>query len=71
MVNDGPLTPRQLEVAALVADGLTDREIAAALYIATRTAESHVEQILARLGYRSRAQVAGWMARRASAAVPR
>jgi non-specific serine/threonine protein kinase len=58
----GALTPRQQQVALLVADGLTDREIAARLYISTRTAESHVEQILARLGFRSRAQVAGWVA---------
>ncbi len=60
--SDNPLTRRQREVAQLVAQGLTDREIAARLTISIRTAESHVEQILARLGFRSRAQVAAWVA---------
>jgi non-specific serine/threonine protein kinase len=58
----GPLTARQLEVARLVAEGLTDRQIAARLVISPRTAESHVEQILARLGVRSRAEIAAWTA---------
>ena len=39
---------------------LTDREIAATLVISPRTAESHVEQILSRLGFRSRSQIAAW-----------
>ena len=56
----GPLTRRQQEVADLVAQGLTDRQIAARLVISPRTAESHVEQILTRLGFRSRAQIAAW-----------
>ena len=60
--DDGPLTRRQREVAQLVAEGLTDREVAARLSISVRTAESHVEQILARLGFRSRAQIAAWVA---------
>ena len=59
------LTPRQREVAALVARGLTDREIADRLVISPRTAESHVEQILTRLGFRSRAEIAAWTAERA------
>jgi non-specific serine/threonine protein kinase len=58
----GGLTVRQREVAHLVAQGLTDREIAARLVISPRTAESHVEQILLRLGLRSRAQIAAWIA---------
>jgi DNA-binding CsgD family transcriptional regulator len=58
----GPLTRRQREVADLVAQGLSDREIAARLVISPRTAESHVEQILTRLGFRSRAQIAAWTA---------
>jgi predicted ATPase/DNA-binding CsgD family transcriptional regulator len=61
-----PLTPRQQEVARLVAQGLTDREIAARLVISTRTAESHVEQILTRLGFRSRAEIAAWTAAHAA-----
>jgi DNA-binding CsgD family transcriptional regulator len=56
-----PLTSRQSEVAALVARGLTNREIAAQLLITERTAASHVEQILARLDLRSRVQVATWV----------
>jgi non-specific serine/threonine protein kinase len=60
--DDSKLTRRQREVAQLVAQGLTDREVAARLSISIRTAESHVEQILARLGFRSRAQVAAWVA---------
>jgi non-specific serine/threonine protein kinase len=59
-----PLTARQQEVARLVAEGLTDRQIAARLVISPRTAESHVEQILARLGVRSRAEIAAWTAAR-------
>jgi non-specific serine/threonine protein kinase len=59
-----PLTRRQQEVAHLVAQGLTDREVATKLSISIRTAESHVEQILARLGFRSRAQIAAWVAAR-------
>ena len=55
---DAPLTPRQREVAHLVAQGLTDRQIATRLVISPRTAESHVEQILVRLGVRSRAEIA-------------
>ncbi|WP_171058070.1 ATP-binding protein [Modestobacter altitudinis] len=56
----GGLTRRQQEVADLVVEGLTDREIAARLVISPRTAESHVQQILTRLGLRSRAQLAAW-----------
>ena len=58
----GGLTRRQREVAELVARGLTDREIAARLVISPRTAESHVEQILTRLGFRSRSEIAAWYA---------
>jgi len=54
------LTPRQSEVAALVAQGWSNRQIADELVITERTAESHVERIRARLGFRSRAQVAAW-----------
>lgn len=61
------LTRREREVAALVAQGLTSREIAARLVIAERTAETHVEHILAKLGFRTRAQVGGWLAEQGSA----
>jgi pimeloyl-ACP methyl ester carboxylesterase len=59
----GVLTPRQRQVAALVAEGMSNREIADRLVITERSAESHVERIRIRLGFRSRAQVAAWVAR--------
>jgi pimeloyl-ACP methyl ester carboxylesterase/DNA-binding CsgD family transcriptional regulator len=54
------LTRRQLEVAALVAQGLTNREIGERLGIEERSAEGHLERIRLRLGLRSRAQLAAW-----------
>jgi predicted ATPase/DNA-binding CsgD family transcriptional regulator len=54
------LSPRQREVAALVARGLSNREIAAELVVAPTTAARHVEHILARLGLRNRAQLTAW-----------
>jgi pimeloyl-ACP methyl ester carboxylesterase/DNA-binding CsgD family transcriptional regulator len=54
------LTTRQREVAALVAEGLTNRDIGARLGIEERSAEGHLERIRLRLGVRSRAQVAAW-----------
>ncbi len=57
-----PLSPRELQVARLVAGGCSNKEIAAELVIAPRTAEGHVERILAKLGFTSRAQVAAWAA---------
>jgi non-specific serine/threonine protein kinase len=56
------LTRREREVATLIAEGLSNREIAARLVVAQRTAEGHVENILSKLGFTSRAQVAGWLA---------
>ena len=58
----GGLTRREREIAGLLAEGLTNREIAARLVIAQRTAETHVDHILSKLGMTSRAQVAGWVA---------
>jgi pimeloyl-ACP methyl ester carboxylesterase/DNA-binding CsgD family transcriptional regulator len=54
------LTARQREVAALVAEGCTNREIAERLGIAERSAEAHVERIRYRMDFRSRAQIAAW-----------
>jgi pimeloyl-ACP methyl ester carboxylesterase/DNA-binding CsgD family transcriptional regulator len=54
------LTSRQAEVAALVTQGLTNREIGERLGIDERSAEGHVERIRIRLGVRSRAQIAAW-----------
>ncbi|MBL7254274.1 helix-turn-helix transcriptional regulator [Actinoplanes sp. LDG1-01] len=57
-----PLSTRELEVARLVADGMTNREIAAALTIAPKTAAAHVEHIRSKLGVSRRAQIATWVA---------
>jgi DNA-binding CsgD family transcriptional regulator/sugar lactone lactonase YvrE len=57
------LTRREREVAILVAQGLTNREIATRLFISERTAESHVEQIRGKLGFHSRGQIAAWVPR--------
>jgi non-specific serine/threonine protein kinase len=56
------LTPRELQVARLLARGCSNKEIAAELVISPRTAEGHVERILTKLGFTSRAQVAAWAA---------
>ena len=58
----GPrLTGRELEVAELVAEGLTNQAIASRLTVAPRTAEAHVENIRRKLQVRSRAQIAAWV----------
>jgi pimeloyl-ACP methyl ester carboxylesterase/DNA-binding CsgD family transcriptional regulator len=58
----GPrLTRRELEVAGLVAEGLTNQAIASRLSVAPRTAEAHVENIRRKLEVRSRAQIAAWV----------
>jgi two-component system OmpR family sensor kinase len=54
------LTPRQREVAALIAQGLTNAEIAERLVLTIGTTANHVEQILTRLGFRNRSQIAVW-----------
>jgi predicted ATPase/DNA-binding CsgD family transcriptional regulator len=65
-----PLTKRELEVAALIQSGLSNRAIAQQLFVSKRTADGHVERILAKLGFSSRAQVAAWMARRTGNGMP-
>jgi DNA-binding CsgD family transcriptional regulator len=57
------LTVREREIASLMADGLSNHDIARRLVIAEGTVEVHVKHILGKLGFRSRAQVAGWFAR--------
>ncbi|MEU6387730.1 LuxR C-terminal-related transcriptional regulator [Streptomyces sp. NPDC046939] len=65
------LTPRERQVAALVADGRTNREVAAELAVSKRTVDSHVEHILTKLGFTSRAQIAALRAPAApDAAIP-
>jgi len=56
----GTLTPREVQIANLVAGGLTNREIAAKLSISERTADAHIEHILNKLGFHSRLQIARW-----------
>jgi DNA-binding CsgD family transcriptional regulator/tetratricopeptide (TPR) repeat protein len=60
----GGLTARESEVAALIAQGKTSREIADLLVISERTAEGHVNNILGKLGFTSRAQIAVWVVER-------
>lgn len=56
----GGLTPREREVAVLVVQGKTSREMADLLVVSERTAEVHVSNILGKLGFTSRAQIAAW-----------
>jgi predicted ATPase/DNA-binding CsgD family transcriptional regulator len=55
-----PLSPRELEIAELVARGLTNQEIAQRLIISTRTVESHVNHIKTKLGFSRRARIVAW-----------
>jgi DNA-binding CsgD family transcriptional regulator len=57
------LTAREREVAELVADGLTNKEIAARLFVSKRTVDAHLEHILAKLSYVSRVQIAALVTR--------
>jgi DNA-binding CsgD family transcriptional regulator len=59
----GTLTPREREVVALLAEGLTNAEVAARLYISPKTAAVHVSNVLAKLGMASRTEVAAWAIR--------
>jgi non-specific serine/threonine protein kinase len=57
----GPLTQRQLEIAQLIARGLTNRQIAEQLVVSPHTVERHVENILDKLRLSSRTEVAVWL----------
>ncbi|HEY6294736.1 MAG TPA: AAA family ATPase [Streptosporangiaceae bacterium] len=59
---DSPLSPREIEVARLVARGLTNKQIGEALFVSERTAENHVQHILVKLGFSNRSQIAAWAA---------
>jgi non-specific serine/threonine protein kinase len=67
----GQLTRREQDVAALVARGLSNSQIAAALVISPRTVETHVQHIMDKLGCSSRAQIAAWSTALRAAAPPR
>jgi DNA-binding NarL/FixJ family response regulator len=55
-----PLSPREAEVAQLVARGLTNKQIGETLFVSERTAENHVQHILVKLGFSNRSQIAAW-----------
>ena len=55
------LTPRELEIARLIANGLTSQQIAASLFISERTVTTHVTNVLNKLGLSSRIQLAAWV----------
>jgi DNA-binding NarL/FixJ family response regulator len=54
------LSPREREIAALIALGLSNRQISDELAISVGTVERHVANMLGKLGYRSRTQIAAW-----------
>jgi DNA-binding NarL/FixJ family response regulator len=60
----GDLTARESEVAALIAEGLTNGQLAERLYISPKTAAVHVSNILAKLSLSSRTEIAAWSIRR-------
>jgi DNA-binding CsgD family transcriptional regulator len=57
----GPLTAREYEIAALVALGRSNREIADALVLSHRTVGNHVQHILTKLGVGNRSQITAWV----------
>jgi DNA-binding CsgD family transcriptional regulator len=60
--SDGVLTRRQLEIARLIAEDLTNRQIADRLFLSERTVETHITNILNKLGLNSRVQLSRWLA---------
>ena len=58
----GALTPAEERVAALVAEGKTNREVAAALFVSDRTVEGHLARIFGKLGIRHRTEIASVLA---------
>lgn len=60
VIDAGPLSKRELEVAGMIAEGMTSRQISERLFIAERTVEGHLERIRNKLGVRSRTEVAVW-----------
>jgi ATP/maltotriose-dependent transcriptional regulator MalT len=69
LAREDPLTTREREVARLIARGLTNPQIGEQLVISRRTADRHVSNILDKLGFATRAQVAVWAVERAGAAI--
>jgi len=64
------LSHREIEIAELVAAGMTSRAIADKLFLSERTVETHLTHIMTKLGFSSRAQVAAWIAEQHRASAP-
>ncbi|HEY3064000.1 MAG TPA: LuxR C-terminal-related transcriptional regulator [Chloroflexota bacterium] len=64
------LSRRERDVAKLIAQGLSNRDIADALVLSVRTVEAHVTHVLSKLGLRSRAQIAVWAAQQMGQVTP-
>jgi DNA-binding NarL/FixJ family response regulator len=56
-----PLARREVEVARLIADGMSNKQIAARLFVSEATVASHVRHIMDKLGFNSRSQIAVWV----------
>lgn len=63
----GKLSRRELEIARLVAEGLTNREIAQRLFVSERTVDGHLEHVREKLGFNTRAQIATWVTKQGEA----
>jgi DNA-binding CsgD family transcriptional regulator len=66
----GGLTEREREVAALIAQGKSNREIADLLVVAVRTVEAHITRMLDKLGFKSRTEIATWAVAKGLAQMP-
>ncbi len=66
MIRPGPASPitrRELEIAQLITAGLSNKEIARKLFLSERTVDNHVQHLLNKLNFHSRAQIAAWVER--------
>jgi DNA-binding NarL/FixJ family response regulator len=66
----GGLTRRERQVAAVIAQGMTNQEIAEALVVSIKTVEAHITRVLSKLGFSSRAQIAAWAVAKGLAPAP-